>query len=644
MPENNDEIDDLGMSMKKLISSSIPEELSQDMSKLLPLADLANHSTPAIRDSIDMCSSRMPRGLFRIFAALGKPLLARAAEEVACSATDSDLEGPATTLMDLATVFEAASTDAMDTFQVDCQRAITTLQRIAIQGSRFFKEAMDDRLDRFLLAICHATGFFVDKYENDLDDYLDTKLTRQPEGLESAMKQLMSTRDSLMPAGVVGDMTMVLTCVLEPLASCVQSKGMQGSKGTRLQQVLDLQSRAAMLDKERIAWAALFEVLVVDATTCGDEDPSQWLTSQEVMKDILVQLAVLDGPDVGTDRPFRQANQESFLKTIIRGRLDGKMAQLIVALESDFDSLCCEAVHHLKPSADHAALLLPHSSDALAALGSHSMVEATGLANIIKHVALGAGAPGPIFSCQLTLAIDSVRVSLANFMLIESTEHSGVAANNDIEELFINNNVLAARNAVRAEMLAASTFVDSERVAHPVLDQQFATAKKLLNDAESGFRLTQEKCVSKWTCLMLRLRTNLVTSLPTDWKEFSVTNRDDERITSELLDHDHASRWIGLRASLIQGQQLMKQAYGNLTSPAPVMPKQIDQDNQKVTDEAKMVVGVRAALSVALVKLPDCLTARSKSATLREAKRLLASLDIKDFPVAISNILEESAK
>ena len=80
-------------------------------------------------------------------SALGKPLLAHAAVEVAKFAGDSELETPATVLMYLTTVFESADMDAMDNFPAEAQRAVITLQQISQRGSRNFKERMGGRLD-----------------------------------------------------------------------------------------------------------------------------------------------------------------------------------------------------------------------------------------------------------------------------------------------------------------------------------------------------------------------------------------------------------------------------------------------------------------------------------------------------------------
>ena len=70
----------------------------------------------------------------------------------------------------------------------------------------------------------------------------------------------------------------------------------------------------------------------------------------------------------------------------------------------------------------------------------------------------------------------------------------------------------------------------------------------------------------------------------------------------------------------------------------------MSSDDAELCEEAKLLVGARACLTVALVKLPECRTQKSKSATVRECKRLISGLKIKEFPVAITNILEDAGK
>ena len=64
---------------------------------------------------------------------------------------------------------------------------------------------------------------------------------------------------------------------------------------------------------------------------------------------------------------------------------------------------------------------------------------------------------------------------------------------------------------------------------------------------------------------------------------------------------------------------------------------------EDLLDVSKVMVGVRAAVTVLLTKLPAAKNVRSKSATVRETKRLIKSLKCKAFPAGINAMLDDAA-
>ena len=100
--------------------------------------------------------------------------------------------------------------------------------------------------------------------------------------------------------------------------------------------------------------------------------------------------------------------------------------------------------------------------------------------------------------------------------------------------------------------------------------------------------------------------------------------------------------WINMRHDFVNAKEYIE---GILKEHFSTW-EQITFDKKAVGDlleEAKTLVGVRAALSVAMRKLPRCVGARSKSATVREARRLISALQIKEFPVAVNAVLDAAA-
>ena len=64
---------------------------------------------------------------------------------------------------------------------------------------------------------------------------------------------------------------------------------------------------------------------------------------------------------------------------------------------------------------------------------------------------------------------------------------------------------------------------------------------------------------------------------------------------------------------------------------------------RKVIDDGKKMIGVRVACTVDLVKLPAATNPKSKAGMVREAKRLLAQLEV-DLPRALREFMETGSK
>lgn len=57
---------------------------------------------------------------------------------------------------------------------------------------------------------------------------------------------------------------------------------------------------------------------------------------------------------------------------------------------------------------------------------------------------------------------------------------------------------------------------------------------------------------------------------------------------------------------------------------------------------SKVILGVRAASSVTLVRIPEATSSKSKAGFVRECKRLIRALEI-ELPVVVLNAMEKAA-
>ena len=85
-----------------------------------------------------------------------------------------------------------------------------------------------------------------------------------------------------------------------------------------------------------------------------------------------------------------------------------------------------------------------------------------------------------------------------------------------------------------------------------------------LSDAQSLMRHSVSTMVSKWESLFQRVLQNLKASLPVDWRKYTLTKPDDEKMLSDFVDHEQNGDWIGLRSALKQSLDTYKKALGQL--------------------------------------------------------------------------------
>ena len=149
-----------------------------------------------------------------------------------------------------------------------------------------------------------------------------------------------------------------------------------------------------------------------------------------------------------------------------------------------------------------------------------------------------------------------------------------------------------------------------------------------------------EKVIQFATKRMERLVDNLTSCFPTDWRSYTVRERDDEKVVSEICEGPKMSR-ITPRINLLKGAvKLVKETYSDLG--VPWAEASIDERIGDAIEEAKLLVGVRALSTVTLQKLPTESRPKSKAALMREAKRLVKMLEV-DIPTSIVTLLEQAA-
>ena len=158
-------------------------------------------------------------------------------------------------------------------------------------------------------------------------------------------------------------------------------------------------------------------------------------------------------------------------------------------------------------------------------------------------------------------------------------------------------------------------------------------------DASAILRLHTNAVKSSFVAVVHKVSTNLSSIIPAEWRTFTIVARQDEVILEKIVNSSTLDSLLARRSALSNSWKI----YGPIVSmlmqkvlPANRQASQKDydklaKDTEELLSEALMMVAVRASTSVAFVNIPCCKGSKSKAATLREAKRLVASLGLQDF-------------
>ena len=151
-------------------------------------------------------------------------------------------------------------------------------------------------------------------------------------------------------------------------------------------------------------------------------------------------------------------------------------------------------------------------------------------------------------------------------------------------------------------------------------------AGKQVQEAQSLVRNLMEQVKSRWNGSFQRVLDNMDECVPKDWRSYTIEDRDEKQILSNIVENPKGSlialRVNATRASLLAFEKAMQ-------GIAP-LAKSRRQTIVDATQEANLMVGVRAVCSVTLVKLKEPgQSAKAKVALVRETRRLISALDVK---------------
>jgi hypothetical protein len=164
--------------------------------------------------------------------------------------------------------------------------------------------------------------------------------------------------------------------------------------------------------------------------------------------------------------------------------------------------------------------------------------------------------------------------------------------------------------------------------------------RTLLEDARAWRRVLVSDVRGLWLAGVSRLLSNLEATYPADWRSFTVDQRDNKRIIDEICNNESLAKLLPCQTALKEAQTDFESAMAKIGDSS--IPKDLYDKIANIFDNSKMMLGIRAASTVTLLRLPTATNLKSKISFVRECKRLIRALEI-TLPTAVLNAMEEAA-
>ena len=235
--------------------------------------------------------------------------------------------------------------------------------------------------------------------------------------------------------------------------------------------------------------------------------------------------------------------------------------------------------------------------------------------------------------------VDEARIAIAKLADAIAKSDGCVAIENegDAETLQIGSALTSAFDDASKAVDRMENYL-RQKVETGELQEQTANFEQMTDDARSMLRLYTSQMQSKWEAGLKHVISNLEKCIPEGWRDYTLVIRDDELIKQHIVANAELVHLLPRRNALLKSSELFDAATAKVKfAEAPKKP-----DTTDLLTESKLMVAVRAGVTVVFAKLPLCKNAKSRSATLRETKRLIGALEV-EIPSQITKMMDEAA-
>lgn len=615
-------------------NSRLPKPCVEQCQNLYRLTNAAECDSDLLRKMLNFCPNRGAVGLYKIFAALGKVILAEAAAQLEGHSNDQALTSAINNIIDMGPVLE--NCHSTDSLLESALRVVACFSAVA-GGSRFLKEKHHHALKRTSMAVAerldHFTAEWVKKLHETLIDWL-------PEG---SMDEDASFRD-LLTAIKSKDMVSTNeegyafagrahTEVCQPLLAAIRSPNMPTAV---VQPLAAMARRLRDYVVEVDSWKALFQEL-----RQVDETMQNIRTVAATFAPVVYKLDFM--PEACNNKGSRMKQLlKCNVKDALHVSLKAEMDTLLDLLEASemrkgmkFKAMAAGKLKFL-PGLDDQELLnevLAHEAD----VASYDRAREMALVLEMDDIVI-------ILSATQKMDVCRAKVAQAALDVIQcASPIKASAADPLVDEMEWKQDAAECLKVAKDALEEVGNYIAMERPIEytTCLQDALSSCKTMIADGESMLRIIEEKVRSQWLAALQHLRGSVAACYPENWRQYCITMRDDAWITEHLIQNPLGAKLLARRGAL---DQAFVKIFGAHHMVAATIPERESTLTTELLTESKMMVGVRAALTVALTKMPLCKTAKSRAATLREVKRLIAALEIESFPSAVMTILDDASK
>ena len=495
-------------------------------------------------------------------------------------------------------------------------------------GSRHFKEQYAKTFEEFGDTIAFGVSNLVQAVRANVVEVLAEALqVDDPANVE--LSQILTDVKALTKSINTDVAATLHLCRLEVLQPACEAFGTKSMNAKMLDKLQRVGVEADDVYASQVAWANMLKML---HDVPGDASPEK-----------LDHKLIVDSVQIFLKHGYMSVIAQQVITVGIQGKIEDQMTTDLTAAIAAFDATLLEFAAPAKSPKSGA-------SSSGAALFSGSMEDMDFVKPITKHKpgadeyalveklcnVIGRSKQHVLAIATVRYHTDGLRVEMAAVAMHVTSVPPLLkvvkVGDNEVEELFVKDADLvdifkhASNKIDEFEAFLSMTADNAE------LKDELDLARERKKEARSMLRNFAERIKSTLLDTLDRLKTNVRKGVPEDWKSYCVEDVDGDRVIEEIVKNPFSIKLAASMNAMKKGAKSLGHIVSKLAeachSPGMCMPETFKKECNDLADDGKAMVAIRAVCAVTYIKLPKADNAKSKTALVREVKRLVAALDV----------------